>query len=150
MNFGEKLFQAKLLSRLSHKVCRLLSSPVLLRKFTITGRVPTLLTATVLWIGAITKKQLDKVKRKLQQFDVVFCNLLKGIKVVRRSPFGTWYRKLCGEAGLESSIIRNKMRMRHLASGTGLLWLLIVVNWWNMNSLEKLDLIPWYGLKWCG
>ena len=35
MNFGEKLFQAKLLSRLSHKVCRLLSSPVLLRKFTI-------------------------------------------------------------------------------------------------------------------
>ena len=34
MNFGEKLFQAKLLSRLSHKVCRLLSSPVLLRKFT--------------------------------------------------------------------------------------------------------------------
>ena len=32
--FGEKLFQTKLLSRLSHKVCRLLSSPVLLRKFT--------------------------------------------------------------------------------------------------------------------
>ena len=31
--FGEKLFQTKLLSRLSHKVCRLLSSPVLLRKF---------------------------------------------------------------------------------------------------------------------
>ena len=34
MKFGKKLFQAKLLSRLSHKVCRLLSSPVLLRKFT--------------------------------------------------------------------------------------------------------------------
>ena len=33
--FGERLFQTKLLSRLSHKVCRLLSSPVLLRKFTI-------------------------------------------------------------------------------------------------------------------
>ena len=31
---GEKLFQTNLLSRLSHKVCRLLSSPVLLRKFT--------------------------------------------------------------------------------------------------------------------
>ena len=30
--FGEKLFQTKLLTRLSHKVCRLLSSPVLLRK----------------------------------------------------------------------------------------------------------------------
>ena len=29
-----KFFQTKLLSRLSHKVCRLLSSPVLLRKFT--------------------------------------------------------------------------------------------------------------------
>ena len=116
----------------------------------ITGRVPTLLTATVLWIGAITKKQLDKVKRKLQQFDVVFCNLLKGIKVVKRFPFGTWYRKLCGEAGLEGSIIRNKMRMRHLTSGTVIVWLLIVVNWWNMNSLEQLDLIPWYGLKWCG
>ena len=34
MSFGEKLFQTKLLSRLSHKVCRLLPSPVLLRKFT--------------------------------------------------------------------------------------------------------------------
>ena len=30
----EKLFQTNLLSWLSHKVCRLLSSPVLLRKFT--------------------------------------------------------------------------------------------------------------------
>ena len=35
MKFGERLFQTKLLSRLSHKVCRLLSSPVLLHKFTI-------------------------------------------------------------------------------------------------------------------
>ena len=34
MKFGEKLLQTKLLSRLSHKVCRLLPSPVLLRKFT--------------------------------------------------------------------------------------------------------------------
>ena len=33
MKFGEKLFQTKLLSRLSHNVCRLRSSPVLLRKF---------------------------------------------------------------------------------------------------------------------
>ena len=33
MKFGEKLFQTKLLSRLSHKVCRLRSSPDLLRKF---------------------------------------------------------------------------------------------------------------------
>ena len=38
---GEKLFQTNLLSRLSHKVCRLLSSPVLLRKFTIEGSHPT-------------------------------------------------------------------------------------------------------------
>ena len=30
---GEKLFQTKLLSRLSHKVCRLRSSPVMLHKF---------------------------------------------------------------------------------------------------------------------
>ena len=30
--FGEKLFDTKLLSPLSHKVCRPLSSPVLLRK----------------------------------------------------------------------------------------------------------------------
>ena len=79
---------------------------------------------------------------------VIYC--LIGIKVVKRSPFGTRYRKLCGEDGLEDSIIRNKMRMWHLASGTGLLWLVIVVDWWNINSLEKLDLIPWYGLKWCG
>ena len=33
MKFGEKLFQTRLLSRLSHKVSRLLPSPVLLRKF---------------------------------------------------------------------------------------------------------------------
>ena len=35
MKFGERLFQTKLLSRLSHKVCRLLSSSALFRKFTI-------------------------------------------------------------------------------------------------------------------
>ena len=33
MRFTEKIFQAKLLSCLSYKVCRLLSSPVLVRKF---------------------------------------------------------------------------------------------------------------------
>ena len=33
VKFGGRLFQRKLLSRLSHKVCRLLFSPVLLRKF---------------------------------------------------------------------------------------------------------------------
>ena len=42
--FGEKLFQTKLLSRLSHKVCRHLSSPFPLHKFTI------YLTETVLSI----------------------------------------------------------------------------------------------------
>ena len=41
MKFGEKLFQTKLLSRLSLKVCRLLSSPVLLRKFTINKQCDT-------------------------------------------------------------------------------------------------------------
>ena len=35
MKFGGRFFQTKFLSRLSHKVCRRLSSPVLLRKFTI-------------------------------------------------------------------------------------------------------------------
>ena len=35
VKFGEKLFQTKLLSRLSHKVYRLLCSHVLLRYFTI-------------------------------------------------------------------------------------------------------------------
>ena len=34
MKFGGKVFLTKLSSRLSHKVCRLLSSPVLLRKLT--------------------------------------------------------------------------------------------------------------------
>ena len=34
MQFGGTFFQTKLLSRLSHKVCGLLSSPVLLRKLT--------------------------------------------------------------------------------------------------------------------
>ena len=35
VDFGGRVFQPKLLSRLSHKVCGLPSSPVLLRKFTI-------------------------------------------------------------------------------------------------------------------
>ena len=35
VKFGGKFFQPKLLSRLSHKVCRLLSSSVLLGKFSI-------------------------------------------------------------------------------------------------------------------
>ena len=34
LNLAKNLFQAKLLSRLSHKVCSLLASLVLLRKFT--------------------------------------------------------------------------------------------------------------------
>ena len=34
VKFGEQLFQTTLLSRFSHKVCRLLSSPVPLRKLT--------------------------------------------------------------------------------------------------------------------
>ena len=37
--FGGKIFQSKLLTRLSHKVCCLLSSPVLLRKFTYRQRI---------------------------------------------------------------------------------------------------------------
>ena len=35
VDFGGRVFQTKLLSRLSHKVCGLPSSPLLLRKFTI-------------------------------------------------------------------------------------------------------------------
>ena len=78
--------------------------------------------------------------------------------MLKISLFGNWYRKLCGEAGLEDSIITNKMRMCYLTCGTVIVWLVIAVNWWNMNSLEKLDLtdhlmnsavISWYGLKWC-
>ena len=38
VKFGENVFQTKSLSRLPHKVCCLLSSPVLLRKFTIINR----------------------------------------------------------------------------------------------------------------
>ena len=44
MKFGERFFQTKLFSRLSYKVCRGLSSPVLLRNFTIyLGRAGLLL-----------------------------------------------------------------------------------------------------------
>ena len=49
MEFGGKFFQTKLLSRLSHKVCRRLSSPILLHKFTIfephNGTIGSLATA---------------------------------------------------------------------------------------------------------
>ena len=38
VKFGEWFFQTKLLSRLSHKGCHLLSSPFLLRKFTIISK----------------------------------------------------------------------------------------------------------------
>ena len=37
---GEKIFQTKLLSHLSHKVCGVLPSSVLLRKFTIKRNAP--------------------------------------------------------------------------------------------------------------
>ena len=40
VEFGKKLFQTKLLSHLSHKVCRLLSFPVLLHKFSSAWWVP--------------------------------------------------------------------------------------------------------------
>ena len=42
-----KVFQTELLSRLSHKDCRLLSSPVLLRKFT--NKKPRELLTTILF-----------------------------------------------------------------------------------------------------
>ena len=42
VKFGEKLFQTKWLSRLAHEVCRLRSSPVLLRKFTNIKKDPSL------------------------------------------------------------------------------------------------------------
>ena len=47
MKFGGKVFQTELLSRLSHKECRLLSSPVLLRKFT--NKKPRELLTTILF-----------------------------------------------------------------------------------------------------
>ena len=50
MKIGGKVSLTKLLSRLSHKVCRLLYSPVLLRK-------PT----TVLWITQLDSDLLDCV-----------------------------------------------------------------------------------------
>ena len=50
MKFVKKLFQAKLLSRLSHKVSRLLSSPVLLRKF---ATIASAATATAA-VAAVT------------------------------------------------------------------------------------------------
>ena len=39
VKFSVKVFEIKLKSRLSHKVCRLFSSPVLLRKFANLGRL---------------------------------------------------------------------------------------------------------------
>ena len=50
MKIGGKVFLTKLLSNFSQKVCRLLSSPVLLRKFT-----------TVLWITQLDSDLFDCV-----------------------------------------------------------------------------------------
>ena len=50
VKFGGTLFQTKLWSRLSHKVCRLLSSPVLSCKFTIvSARLSS--PQRLLWVG---------------------------------------------------------------------------------------------------
>ena len=77
----------------------------------VTRKVPTLLTSTVGVVDRCNHQETTgQSQKKFTEFEVVFCDLLVGIKVVKRSPFGSWYRKLCGEAGLEDSIIRNKMR----------------------------------------
>ena len=60
MKFGEKLFQTKLLSRLSHKVCRLLPSPVLLRKFT-NVRMGALINKTHLKGVLMERRALNRI-----------------------------------------------------------------------------------------
>ena len=58
VKFGEKLLQTKLLPRLSHKVCRLLPSPVLLCKFTWfkTVTLPPPLSSKNLWMQRSTQR----------------------------------------------------------------------------------------------
>ena len=77
--FGEKLFQTKLLSRLSHKVCRHLSSPVLLRKFTIKIRTAT---------ATRTQRKSNRIrltKQQLSTWITLFCTFL-----CRRCTTMTW------------------------------------------------------------
>ena len=66
MKFREKLFQTKLLSRLSHKVRCLLSSPVLLRKFT-TVKSPS--QNTNRYVYGSTRPALNSFDSKLSNMD---------------------------------------------------------------------------------
>ena len=54
---GEKLFQTNLLSRLSHKVCRLLPSPVLLRKST-NNKITTIMIKSLFTNSNYNKRSL--------------------------------------------------------------------------------------------
>ena len=59
MKFGGKVFLTKLLSRLSHKVCRLLSSPVLLRKLTNSANSVTY-PLCILYFSVIIRRKRSK------------------------------------------------------------------------------------------
>ena len=65
MKFGGRFFQTKFLSRLSHKVCRRLSSPALLHKFTIFERC----NGTTMGdsYGILTKRTMGKERGKKKE-----------------------------------------------------------------------------------
>ena len=71
--FGGKIFQSKLLTRLSHKVCCLLSSPVLLRKFTYRQRIKI---AGVLSAGI----NISVMYKKRVLFMLQSCNITRDTK----------------------------------------------------------------------
>ena len=72
--FRGKVFQTKLLSRLPHKVCCLLSSPVLLRKFTYRQRIKI---AGVLSAGI----NISVMYKKRVLFILQSCNITRDTKI---------------------------------------------------------------------
>ena len=80
--FSGLFFETKLLSRLSHKVCRLLSFPVLLRKFSVILKAKT--KQLILYLIQNNAKKNNKNKNKLK--------LLTSSRTIYEQRLSTRYR----------------------------------------------------------
>ena len=69
MKFGGRFFQTKVLSRLSHKVCRRLSSPALLCTFT---NIKDKVTFLWRWGGNIKKRPSFSARLAMQAWRFIF------------------------------------------------------------------------------
>ena len=141
---GEKLFQTNLLSRLSHKVCRLLSSPVLLRKFTNVFRTKVLIgettftsstgDGTAILRGHLSHARLQPFAGQRQYFH--FSVFFKDPEPVPVRPRESNPRP----RALQSSALPTDLILRILCI-RGLVWHIPI-------CFEQFQKLSWYFVKW--